>query len=134
MIERRRFLTMSASGVALGAAAMVVPSSVAEAATATHGAAVRFKSWTRLRGAAIHARDAHGHRFPLTVQHVVENPSIGGGRGEAFHVVLRARSRKLHDGIYRLQHRDLGGSADLFLVGSGARTATLSVDTRTGRK
>jgi hypothetical protein len=133
MIERRRFLIMSASGVALGAAAVAVPSSAADAVSTSPGSALRFKSWSRLAGSTINARDAHGHSFPLTVQSVVENRSVGGGRGESFHVVLRARSRKLHDGIYHLKHRDIGGSAHLFLVGGGARTATLSVDTRTGR-
>ncbi len=131
MIARRRFLTMSAGGLMIGAAAVVVPTSTAQAATGTtRGLAVRLKSWRRLVGATVHATDAHGRRFALTVDSVVSNLPDTSGPGESFHVLLRARTRTLRDGIYQLEHRYLGGSSELFLVGGGATTATLSVDTR----
>ena len=104
MIDRRRFLAVSASGVMAGAAAVAIPTSAAQAVTpTTAGLAVKMKSWSRLTGSTIHATDAHGRSFPLTVHSVIENQSDAGGRGESFHVVLRARSRNLPDGIYRLQ-------------------------------
>jgi hypothetical protein len=134
MIERRRFLIMSVS--VLGAAALAAPATDALAATPgrplTHGSPMMLECWSRLKGLTVTATDAHGRSFPLIVDRVVDDQPADGRRGESFHVVLRARSRKLSDGIYRLAHRQLGGTSRMFLVGGAQRTATLTVDTRVG--
>ena len=126
MIERRRFLTLTATGILAVTTAAIVPDTVAHAGVPASPLAMT--TWMQLVGSPVAVIDENGQRFPMTVVEVIYN-RVGNVAGDSFSVVLRARSRAMTDALYRVGHRSFGGSTTLFLTGNATTSAVLVVNT-----